>query len=68
MAPQLGHTIASSYHPSEGESMPATGIAAETETLKATLPKVISLDAKTVTINQIVESCCWSRDPKCGLP
>jgi hypothetical protein len=58
MAPQLGlgHTSASSYHPSKGESIPATRTAAEAEALKATLPKVISLDAKTATIDQIVEA------------
>jgi hypothetical protein len=58
MAPQLGlgHTSASSYHPSKGESMPATRTAAEAEALKATLPKAISLDSNTATIDQIVEA------------
>ena len=56
MAPQLGlgHTSVSSYHPSKGESIPPTRTAAEAEALKATLPKVISLDAKTATVDQIV--------------
>jgi hypothetical protein len=56
MAPQLGlgHTSASSYHPSKGESVPPTRTAAEAEALKTALPKVISLDAKTATVDQIV--------------
>lgn len=36
--------------------MPPTRTAAEAEALKATLPKVISLDAKTATVDQIVEA------------
>lgn len=58
MAPQLGlgHTSPSSYHPSKGESIPATRTAAEAEALKAMLPKVISLDAQTATVDQIVEA------------
>jgi hypothetical protein len=56
MAPQLGlgHTSASSYHPLKGESVPPMRTAAEAEALKAALPKVISLDAKTATVDQIV--------------
>jgi len=58
MAPQLGlaHTSPSSYHPIKGESIPPTRTAAETEALKATLPKVISLDAKTATVEEVVEA------------
>ena len=56
MAPQLGlgHSSVSSYHPSKGESVPVTRTAAEAKALKAALPKVLSMDAKTATIDQIV--------------
>lgn len=58
MAPQLGlgHTSPSSYHPSKGESIPPTRTPAEAEAIKATLPKVISLDANTATVDEIVEA------------
>jgi hypothetical protein len=58
MARKLGlaHDSASSYHPSKGESIAPTRTAEEAAAMKAALPKVISLDAKTVTVDEVVEA------------
>lgn len=51
----LGHDSPSSYHPSKAEPTPPT-TPEETEKVKASLPKVVSLDAATATIEEIVEA------------
>jgi hypothetical protein len=58
MAPRLGlsHDSASSFHTSKGPSTPPTNTKKEAEVVKATLPKVVSLDAETCTVDEIVEA------------
>jgi len=58
MAPRLGlgHDSPSSFHRSKEPSTPPTKTKEEAEKVKATLPKVVSLDAKTCTVNEIVEA------------
>ena len=58
MAPRLGlsHDSASSFHTSKGSSTPPPKTKKEAEAVKATLPKVVSLDAETCTVDEIVEA------------
>lgn len=60
MVPQLGlgHDSHSCFHRSKEQSIPipATESKEETERLKATLPRVLALDAKTCTVNEIVDA------------
>lgn len=58
MAPQLGlaHDSKSSFHSSKGSSIPPTQTKGEAEKIKATLPKVLSLDAKKCSVDEIVEA------------
>ncbi|PMD50301.1 uncharacterized protein K444DRAFT_637688 [Hyaloscypha bicolor E] len=58
MAPRLGlgHDSASSFHASKGYSIPPTKTKEEIEMAKATLPKVLALDSKTCTVEEIVDA------------
>lgn len=57
MAPRLGlgHDSPSSFHSTKNPSIPPTKTKEEAEKVKATLPKVIALDANTCTVDEIVE-------------
>ncbi len=58
MAPKLGlgHDSVSSFHPSKGASLTPTRTKEEAENVKASLPKVVALDANTCTVDEIVEA------------
>jgi hypothetical protein len=58
MAPRhgLGHDSTSSFHPSKGYSIPPTKTKEEIEMARATLPKVLALDSKTCTVEEIVDA------------
>lgn len=58
MAPKLGlgHDSPSSFHTSKRASSSPAKTKDEAEKIKATLPKVVSLDAKTCTVDEIVDA------------
>jgi hypothetical protein len=58
MAPRLGlsHESASNFYASKGSSVPPTKTKEEAEKVKATLPKVLALDAKTCTVDEVVNA------------
>ena len=60
MAPNfglVGYDSVSSFHPSKKPSpTPPTKTKEEAEKVKATMPKVMSLDARTCTVDEIVEA------------
>ena len=53
----VGYDSVSSFHPSKKTSIPIapTKTKEEAEKVKKTLPKVVALDAKTATVDEIVE-------------
>jgi len=51
----LGHDSVSSFHASKRASIPPAKTKEEAAKVKATLPKVVALDANTCTVDEIVE-------------